>query len=336
MGDKTFNDVSNRATLKFAPSFVFRPSDGAKDFSGGITPDIEGIAEFVFGLDVVSTGAAPEIKIDFLPGAAQGGQLYEYIGSGDLTVADLADHDDTQTSVDLKVGDMVQVGTGLYEYIGDTDRNGVDLSNQTYSDGTSWSYSDDTLWAAHDLFSAQGIFTTDAETAEKTFADVILAGGSSGFLRSGGNTIEIAAKDAGKSSDKSLTVIIQPNDDLGEASVSYDATTHTVTLRSGDAMSAANIVNLLNSVQDQDEQLFDAKSLWAFRFSVGSATIYQMGETTATTLSRGDVIRTAETPATGNAQERIAIFADGTTDRARYRAISMTRSCPNCPVRSIS
>ena len=101
MGDKTFNDVSNRATLKFAPSFVFRPSDGAKDFSGGITPDIEGIAEFVFGLDVVSTGAAPEIKIDFLPGAAQGGQLYEYIGSGDLTVADLADHDDTQTSVDL-------------------------------------------------------------------------------------------------------------------------------------------------------------------------------------------------------------------------------------------
>ena len=91
----------------------------------------------------------------------------------------------------------------------------------------------------------------------------------------------------------------------------------TVTLRSGDAMSAANIVNLLNSVQDQDEQLFDAKSLWAFRFSVGSATIYQMGETTATTLSRGDVIRTAETPATGNAQERIAIFADGTTDRAR-------------------
>lgn len=309
VGDKTFNDVSNRATLKFAPSFVFRPSDGAKDFSGGITPDIEGIAEFVFGLDVVSAGAAPEIKIDLLPGAAQGGQLYEYIGSGDLTVADLADHDDTQTSVDLKVGDLVQVGTGLYEYIGDTDRTGVDLTTEDYSDAA--------RWAAHDLFSAQGIFTTEAEIAAKTFADVILAGGSSGFLRAGGNTIEIAAKDAGKSSDKSLTVILQPNDDLAEASVSYDATTHTVTLRSGHALSAANIVNLLNSVQYQDEQLFDAKSVWAFRFSVGPATIYQMGETTAATLRTGDVIRTAGKPATGNAQERIAIFADGTTDRAR-------------------
>ena len=310
VGDKTFDDVSNRATLKFAPSFVFRPAEGAKDFSGGITPDIEGIAEFVFGLDVVSAGAAPEIKVDLLPGAAQSGQLYQYNGSGPLTLADMADHLNTQTSVDLRVGDVVLVGTDtLYQYIGSADRSVVDLTAEDYSDTA--------LWAAHDLFSVQGIFTTAPETENKVFANAVAAGASTGFLRAGGNTIQITDKEVGPDSDKPLTVILQPNDDQGEASVSYDAGTHTVTLRSGDALSAANIVNLLNNIQYENQKLFDAKSVWSFRFNVGPAKIFQIGEATETELDPGDVIRTVGKPATGDAQERIAIFADGTTDRAR-------------------
>ncbi|NBT33769.1 MAG: hypothetical protein EBT13_18210, partial [Rhodobacteraceae bacterium] len=223
---------------------------------------------------------------------------------------DLADHLSTQTDVDLRVGDVVLVGTdALYEYIGSADLTGVDLSAEDYSD--------DTRWAAHDLFSVQGIFTTGAETEDKVFANAVKAGDSTGFLRAGGNTIQITDKEVGPNSGKALTVILQPSDDQGEASVSYDATTHTVILRSGDALSAANIVNLLNNIQYQDQRLFDAKSVWSFRFNVGPATIFQMGEASATSLTPGDVIRTVGKPATGDAQERIAIFADGTTDRAR-------------------